>query len=171
MMQSFDNTFPLIAESAYVHSAAVVIGRVELGKGASVWPNAVLRGDIRKIIIGDKTNIQDGCVLHTGKYNLTVGENVMVGHNAVLHSCDISSRCLIGIGSIIMDGVKVGSGCIIGAGTVLPPSTVIPEGSVVIGNPYKITRQTTQEDIDYIIEHCAKYTKMADMYKRTARIL
>lgn len=171
MIQSVDNRYPDIPRSAYVHSTAVVIGDVKLGKKASVWPGAVLRGDLRSIIVGDYSNVQDNCALHTGKYNLTIAENVMVGHNVTLHSCDIGKRCLIGMGSIIMDAAKIGDNCIIGAGSVIPPRTVIPDGSVVIGNPYKIMRKTTQEDIDYILEHCEKYTRVADMYKRSANIL
>ncbi len=171
MIQSVDNQYPLIPRSAYVHSTAVVIGDVELGKEASVWPNAVLRGDIRKIIIGDRTNIQDGSVLHTSKYNLVVGDDVLCGHRVMMHSCEVGKQCMLGMGCIIMDGAKVGNNCIIGAGTVIPPNTVIPDGSVAIGNPYAITRNTTQEEIDYIIDRCKNYTKIANMYKRTANIL
>ncbi len=171
MIQSVDNNYPHIPKSAYVHSTAVVIGDVELGNEASVWPNAVLRGDIRKIIIGDRTNIQDGCVLHTSKYNLTIGDDVLCGHRVMMHSCDIGKQCMLGMGCIIMDGAKVGSNCIIGAGAVIPPNTVIPDGSVVIGNPYAITRNTTKDEIDYILDRCDNYTKVAKMYKRTANIL
>ena len=171
MIQSVDNRYPHIPRSAYVHSTAVVIGDVKLGKKANVWPGAVLRGDLRSIIIGDYTNVQDNSVLHTGKYNLTIGDNVMVGHNVTLHSCDIGKKCLIGMGSVIMDAAKIGNNCIIGAGSVIPPRTVIPDGSVIIGNPYKIMRKTTQEDIDYILDRCENYTKMADRYKRSANIL
>ncbi len=171
MIQSVDNNFPHVPNSAYVHSSAVVIGNVTLGKNASVWPNAVLRGDLKNISIGENSNVQDGCVLHTGKFKLTVGDNVLIGHNVTMHSCDIGRCCMIGMGAVILDAAKVGEYCIIGAGSVIPPGSVVPAGSVVMGNPYKIARKTTQEDREYIFEHCANYVRRAKMYKKTAKIL
>ena len=171
MIQSVDNNFPHIPNSAYVHPSAVVIGDVTLGKYANVWPNAVLRGDYRNIKIGDYTSVQDGCVLHIGKYNLTIGDYVLVGHNATLQSCDIGNCCIVGMGAIVMDAAKVGENCIIGAGSVIPPGAVIPSGSVVVGNPYKISRNTKPEDIDFILEHCKKYAQTAKLFKKTANIL
>lgn len=171
MIQSVDNNFPHVPNSAYVHSTAVVIGNVTLRKNASVWPNAVLRGDIKNIDIGENSNVQDGCVLHTGKFNLTVGDNVLIGHNVTMHSCDIGRCCMLGMGAVILDAASVGENCIIGAGSLIPPGAVIPPGSVVMGNPYKITRKTTQEEREYIFEHCAKYVRLAKLYKKTANIL
>jgi len=171
MIQVIDDRFPEIADSAYVHPAAVVIGDVELGEGANVWPGAVLRGDNKKIIVGKNTSVQDGCVLHTGKYKLTIADHVLVGHRAALHSCDIGAKCIIGVGAIVMDAADIGERCIVAAGTLIPPGKVIPPGSVVMGNPYKIVRQTTQEDIDYIVHHCRQYAELANTYKRTGDIL
>ncbi len=171
MIQSIDNNFPHVPNSAFVHSSAVVIGSVTLGKNASVWPGAVLRGDRKNIDIGDNSNVQDGCVLHTGKFDLVVHDNVLIGHNVTLHSCEIGRCCMIGMGAIILDAAKVGEKCIIGAGSLIPPGAVIPPGSVVMGNPYRITRETTQEEVEYIFEHCEKYVQTAKLYKKTAKIL
>lgn len=171
MIQSVDDRYPEIPHSAYVHPTAVVIGDVVLGEHASVWPNAVLRGDGRQIVIGAFSNVQDGCMVHTGKYKTVVHEHVVIGHNATLHSCEIGPRCLIGMGAVIMDGAEVGEGCIIGAGTVIPSGKVIPPRSVAVGNPYQITRKTTDDDIAYILSRCEKYVRVAKMYKRTGNIL
>lgn len=171
MIQAIDGRYPVIPISAYVHSTAVVIGDVVLGEHTNIWPGAVLRGDLKQIIVGDLTNIQDGCVLHTGKFKLEIADEVMVGHRAVLHSCEIGTRCLIGMGAIIMDAAKIGERCIVAAGTVIPPGKVIPPGSVVMGNPYKIVRETTQEDMDYIVSRCKNYAKLGKTYKRTGNIL
>lgn len=171
MIQAVDGRYPVIPSSAYVHPTAVIIGDVVLGENANVWPGAVLRGDLKQIVVGDMTNIQDGCVLHTGKFKLEIADEVMVGHRAVLHSCEIGPQCLIGMGSIIMDAAKVGERCIVAAGTVIPGGKVIPPGSLVMGNPYRIVRSTTQEDIYYIMEHCQHYAKLGKTYKRTGNIL
>lgn len=171
MIQAVDGRYPVIPSSVYVHPTAVIIGDVVLGENANIWPGAVLRGDFKRITVGDRTNIQDGCVLHTGKFKLEIADEVMIGHRAVLHSCEIGPRCLIGMGSIIMDAAKVGERCIVGAGTVIPGGKVIPPGSLVMGNPYKIVRNTTQEDIDYIVEHCEHYAKLGRTYKRTGNII
>ncbi len=171
MIQTVNGEYPVKPGSAYVHPSAVVIGCVKLGSESSVWPEAVIRGDMAEIMIGDKTNIQDCCVLHTGKLKLIVGNNVTVGHGAILHSCDIGDNTLIGMGAIILDAAKIGENCIIGAGTVIPGGKVIPSGSVVFGNPYQIVRQTTPGDIKYIEDACKEYVELSRNYIKTGNIL
>ena len=171
MIQTVNGKYPKMHASAYAHPSAVVIGDVVLDENASVWPGAVLRGDIKSIIIGKMTNIQDGCILHTSDFKLEIDEMVTVGHSAVLHSCEIGKCTLIGMGAIILDAAKIGENCIVAAGTLIPGGKVIPAGSVVMGNPYKIVRKTTQADIENTIQHCERYANHAKTYKRTGDIL
>jgi carbonic anhydrase/acetyltransferase-like protein (isoleucine patch superfamily) len=171
MIQTVNGKYPDKPKTAYVHPSAVVIGDVKLSKESSIWPGAVVRGDIAQITIGEGTNIQDCCLLHTGTLKLTIGSRVTVGHGAILHSCDIGDRSLVGMGAIILDAAKIGEDCIIGAGTVIPGGKVIPSGSVVIGNPYKIVRQVTPEDMESSKKNCDEYIELAKLYIRTGDIL
>ncbi|MDD5017199.1 MAG: gamma carbonic anhydrase family protein [Eubacteriales bacterium] len=171
MIQSFDGKFPIRPRSAYVHPSAVVIGDVTLGENSSVWPGAVIRGDIMGIVIGKKTNIQDNSVLHTSKFKVVVGDMVTVGHGAQLHSCEVGSGTLVGMGAIIMDAAKIGENCVIAAGTVIPGGTVIPSGSVVMGNPYSIVRKVTPKELEDVAMRCNNYVARSKMYIRTANIL
>jgi carbonic anhydrase/acetyltransferase-like protein (isoleucine patch superfamily) len=171
MIQTVNGKYPVKPKTAYVHPAAVVIGDVKLGKDSSVWPGAVVRGDLAEITIGEGTNIQDCCLLHTGTLKLTIGSGVTVGHGAILHSCDIGDGSLIGMGAIILDAAKIGENCIIGAGTVIPGGKEIPGDSVVIGNPYKIVRQVTPGDIAETKKNGEEYMELARLYIRTGDIL
>jgi carbonic anhydrase/acetyltransferase-like protein (isoleucine patch superfamily) len=171
MIQSIEGVIPVIPSDAYVHPTAVVIGDVALGARASVWPGAVLRGDLKRIIVGETSNIQDGAVVHTSDFKVEIGSYVSIGHRSVLHSCEIGSGTLIGSGAIILDAVKIGEDCVIGAGTVIPRGKVIPPRSVVVGNPYQIIRKVTQEDLDGTRAACERYAAFGVKYKRTGNIL
>ncbi len=170
MIQSINGVDPAKDRTAYVHSAAVVIGDVTLKKESSVWPGAVVRGDLSHIEIGERTNIQDGCLLHTTHLPLIIGNDVTVGHGAILHSCDIGEGTLIGMGAIVLDAAKIGENCIIGAGTLIPPGKVIPPRSVVMGNPFKITRNVTNEDLANNAEGVAHYVQQIKNYIKTGII-
>ena len=170
MIQSINGVDPAKDRTAYVHSAAVVIGDVTLKKESSVWPGAVVRGDLSHIEIGERTNIQDGCLLHTTHLPLIIGNDVTVGHGAILHSCDIGAGTLIGMGAIVLDAAKIGENCIIGAGTLIPPDKVIPPRSVVMGNPFKITRNVTNEDLANNAEGVAHYVQQIKNYIKTGII-
>ncbi len=170
MIQSINGVDPAKDRTAYVHSAAVVIGDVTLKKESSVWPGAVVRGDLSHIEIGERTNIQDGCLLHTTHLPLIIGNDVTVGHGAILHSCDIGAGTLIGMGAIVLDAAKIGENCIIGAGTLIPPGKVIPPRSVVMGNPFKITRNVTNEDLANNAEGVAHYVQQIKNYIKTGII-
>lgn len=170
MIQSINGADPAKDRTAYVHSAAVVIGDVTLKKESSVWPGAVVRGDLSHIEIGERTNIQDGCLLHTTHLPLIIGDDVTVGHGAILHSCDIGAGTLIGMGAIVLDAAKIGENCIIGAGTLIPPGKVIPPRSVVMGNPFKITRNVTNEDLANNAEGVAHYVQQIKSYIKTGII-
>ncbi|MEQ1717610.1 MAG: gamma carbonic anhydrase family protein [Hyphomicrobium sp.] len=136
------------AAKFWVAPNAVVIGNVVLEEDASVWFGAVLRGDNEPIRIGQRSNIQDGCVLHTDPgFPLSVGDDCTIGHMVMLHGCTIGRRCLVGIGSIILNGAKIGEECLIGANTLIAEGKDIPARSMVLGSPGKIVRQLSDDDV------------------------
>jgi len=130
---------------AFVADNATVIGNVSVGCDASIWFNVVIRGDNESIVIGDKTNIQDGSVLHADPgYPITLGTGVTVGHKAMLHGCTIGDYSLVGINAVVLNGAKIGKHCLIGANALVTENMVIPDGSLVVGSPAKIKKQLTQ---------------------------
>jgi carbonic anhydrase/acetyltransferase-like protein (isoleucine patch superfamily) len=158
---------PQIAASAYIDPQAVVIGDVTIGEHSSVWPCAVLRGDVNFMRIGARTNIQDGSVLHVMRDTnpLILGDDVTVGHAVVLHGCTIESRCLIGMGSIILNGAKIGTGSIVAAGTLVPERTIVAPGSLFMGQPGKLRRALTPEDLESIDRYAQRYVEYKETYK------
>jgi len=158
---------PQIAPSAYIDEAAVVSRDVVIGEDSSVWPCAVIRGDVHWIRIGARTNIQDGSILHVMKdlYPLILGDGVTVGHAVTLHGCTIESRCLVGMGSVILNNVKIGAGSIVAAGTLVPEGMVVPPGSLVMGHPGKVRRAVTPEDLESIDAYSARYVQYKDTYR------
>ena len=167
MLITYNGIEPSVDKSAYVAESAELIGRVTIGPRASVWPMAVLRGDIEPIVVGECSNIQDCCVVHTN-YDLpaVVGDYVTVGHGAVLHGCRIGSNCLIGMGAIILDGEVIGDNCLIGAGTVVPEKKVIPPGSLVLGLPGKVVRNLEPGEIKRIRDGAEEYFAFAEEHKK-----
>jgi carbonic anhydrase/acetyltransferase-like protein (isoleucine patch superfamily) len=151
-----------------VDQSAQIIGDVQLGEHASVWMNAVLRGDVHEIRVGHYSNIQDCSVLHgmKEKYGVYVGDYVTVGHSVTLHGCTIEDRCLIGMGCVILNGVRVGSGSIIAAGTLLPEGTVVEPKSLWMGSPGKFQRQLTKKDEDMILLYAENYLSYKESYRR-----
>ena len=135
----------MIAPSVFIARGAIVLGGVQLGKDASVWYNAVIRGDCERISIGEATNIQDLSMIHADPgYPCVVGSRVTVGHRVILHGCTVEDECLIGMGAIVLNGVRVGKGSIIGAGAVLLEGTEVPPGSLVVGIPGRVVRQVDE---------------------------
>src|SRR5437016_13847414 len=159
MIRSFKDISPQIPSSCYVDESAQLIGDVVLGEHASVWMNAVLRGDVHSIRIGAYSNIQDCSVLHGMKeqYGVFIGEYVTVGHSVTLHGCAIGDRCLIGMGSIILNGAKIGAGSIIAAGTLIPEKTVVEAGSLWMGSPGKFRRKLDEKDQEVILRYAKNY--------------
>jgi carbonic anhydrase/acetyltransferase-like protein (isoleucine patch superfamily) len=143
-----DEHIPDVADTAFVADSAEVIGRVTLGEGASVWFNAVLRGDSDTLTIGAGSNIQDGSVLHadTG-FPLVLGENVTVGHKVMLHGCTVGDESLIGIGAVVLNGARIGRNCIVGAGALVTEGKEFPDGSLIVGVPAKVVRQLSEAQI------------------------
>ncbi len=135
----------------WIAPSADVIGQVKLEKDASVWFGAVVRGDNEMISIGERSNIQDGCVLHTDPgFPLLIGADVTVGHMVMLHGCTIADHSLIGIGSIVLNGAKIGTNCIVGANTLIAEGKEIPDNSLVLGSPGKIVRQVKPEEVGHL---------------------
>jgi carbonic anhydrase/acetyltransferase-like protein (isoleucine patch superfamily) len=167
VIRTYRGRAPQIAATAYIDVAAVIIGDVVIGEGSSVWPCAVIRGDVNYIRIGARTNIQDGSVLHVMRdtHPLILGDNVTIGHAVVLHGCTIESRCLIGMGSIILNGARIGTGSIIAAGTLLPEGAVVPPGSLFMGQPGKLRRTLGPEDLDSIDRYAQRYVEYKETYK------
>jgi carbonic anhydrase/acetyltransferase-like protein (isoleucine patch superfamily) len=162
-----ERTLDIQGEDYFVADNATVIGSVVLENNASIWFNAVLRGDNDVITIGENANIQDGSVLHTdGGFPLRVGKNVTVGHMVMLHGCEIGEGSLIGINSVILNGAKIGKHCLIGANSLIAEGKVIPDGSMVMGSPGKIVRQLTPEQIQGLELSAKHYVENFKRYKR-----
>ena len=167
MIYDFEKNVPEVHPEAWVASNATIIGKIKLEKNSSIWFNAVLRGDIEFITVGENSNIQDGSVLHTDPgYPLTVGKRVTVGHMVMLHGCQISDDTLIGIGSIILNNAKIGKNCIVGANTLITENKTIPDNSLVVGSPGRVLRKVTDEEIKAILENGNHYVNISKKYKK-----
>ncbi len=170
MIRSFNGKSPQVDESAYVAESAQIIGDVVLGKNASIWDNAVLRGDIGQIIVGENSNIQDVSSVHnTQGVPVVIGKNVTIGHRVVLHSCSIGDNSLIGMGAIILDHVKIGKNCLIGAGAVVTPHTEIPDGSLVMGMPAKVIKPLSEAQVEGNIKNAQEYARLSAQYRQENR--
>lgn len=166
MISEFNQGVPDIEKAAFVSDSAVIVGAVSIGEGSSVWPQAVLRGDADRIVIGEKTNIQDASVLHPnfGK-PVIIADRVTVGHGAVLHGCEIASDCLIGMGSVILDGANVGENCIVGASALVPEGAVLKAGGLYLGVPARRVREINQTDTELIRKRALEYIELSLMYR------
>ena len=166
MIYKYGGQSPDIQSSVFIAESADVIGQVTLKENASVWFNAVIRGDCDHIEVGARSNIQDGAVLHCdpGK-PLIIGEDVTVGHNAMIHCLEVGDRTLVGINAVILDGAKIGSDCIIGANTLVKANAVIPDGSLVIGSPGLVVRQLDEQSKQFLLGSAAVYVEKAAKMK------
>ena len=155
-----------LGDDYFVAPSADVIGTVRLGRWASVWFNAVLRGDNDWIELGDGTNVQDGSVLHTDEgFPLVIGANCTIGHRAFLHACTVGDNSLIANGAMVLDGAKIGSFTIVAAGAFVPPRKIIPDGVVVMGSPAQVVRELTDRDRAYITGGAQHYRDNAQRYR------
>ena len=163
---SLGDRHPVLGPDAWVAPNAIVIGDVRLGNNASIWWNAVVRGDNDTITIGAGSNIQDGSVLHVDAgVPLTVGANVTVGHQVMLHGCTIGDESLIGIKSVILNRAVIGRHCIIGANSLIPEGKVIPERSLVMGSPGKVVRQLSDDEVARLLMAAEGYVENARRYR------
>ncbi len=167
MIKPFQKTHPTIHETVFIAESAIIIGDVEIGEQTSVWYGSILRGDVNYIRIGNRTNIQDGSVIHvSSKTHPTILEDeITVGHRVTLHGCYIERGCLIGIGAIILDGVRIGEKSLVAAGSLLTPNTIIPPHSLVIGSPAKVKRELTGEEITNLEKFWRNYVALSRIYK------
>jgi carbonic anhydrase/acetyltransferase-like protein (isoleucine patch superfamily) len=167
MLYQLDGVAPELAEDAWVAPTAVLVGRVILARGASVWWGAVLRGDNEPITIGPGSNVQDGCVLHTDPgFPLTIGESVTIGHQAMLHGCTIGDGALVGIGAVVLNGATVGEGALLGARSLLAEGKSVPPGTLALGAPARVVRELTEEERARIREGSRHYVENAARYRR-----
>ncbi len=159
MLRPYRGQLPRVHPSAFIDDSAQVIGDVEIGEHSSVWMCVVIRGDVHRIRIGRRSNIQDGTIVHVMKdtHPTVIGDDVTVGHAAVVHGCTIEDRCLIGMGAILLNGVTVGTGSIIAAGTLLPEGMQVPPRSLVMGAPGKVRRALSDADLDEIQMYADRY--------------
>ncbi len=168
MIEEFSGNRPEVAASAWVHRSACLVGRVKLGEDVSVWPGAVLRGDVDRVEVGRGTNIQDLAVLHpNGGKPVLVGEGVTVGHCAVIHGSVVGGHCLVGMGAIVMD-CEIGEYCVIAAGAVVTPGAKIPPRSMVMGTPGRVKRQLTAGECADLARSGKHYMELAGLYRREA---
>lgn len=174
MISPFEGHNPQIHATAFVHELAFISGKTRVGSDSSIWPMAVLRGDVNTITIGKRSNIQDGAVLHTshdsdysrpGGAPLSIGDDVTIGHNAILHGCTIGDRCLIGMGAIVLDGAIIENDSIIGAGALVPPGKVLASGHLWVGSPAVMARPLKAKELEFLVYSAKHYIAIA---KRTA---
>lgn len=162
LLSTYRRKKPLLGEGAYIAQGAVVIGDVAIGRHASIWHNAVIRGDINQICIGNFANVQDNAVLHVAEdFACEIGDWTTVGHAAILHACNIGHECLIGMGATVLDGAEVGEQSLIGANALVIGGAKISPGSMVIGNPAKVKRSLTCEERRGLREWAEKYVTNA----------
>ncbi len=145
-------------KKVYIAPGAVVVGDVVLEDQVSIWYNAVLRGDKGRITIGARSNVQDNCTIHEGT---TVGKGCSIGHNAILHGCTVGDNCVIGMGAIVLNGAVLGEHCLVGAGAVVTGKMNAPAGSLILGNPAKVVKPLSREQIDYIYGDAELYIQLA----------
>ena len=164
MIRKFNGKRPKIANSAFVSEAAYVIGDVFIGDYSSVWPGAVIRADFGRIEVGEKTCIEDHCVVH-GASDVIIGNGVIIGHGVILHCREIGDRVLVGNNATLLDGAQIGSFCIIGAGTLVPGGMKVPDNSLVMGIPAQIKGPLSPEQRLQLENGPEVYAKLAQQYK------
>ena len=167
MIESFQNKSPKIHETAYVTDDAIIVGDVEIGAESSVWFGSILRGDVNSIRVGERTNIQDGTIIHVSRqtHSTVLEDEITVGHRVTLHGCHIETGCLIGIGAIVLDGVRVGRNSLVAAGSLLTPNTQIPPRSLVMGSPAKVKRELSDAEVKDLEKFWRNYVELSRIYK------
>ena len=167
MLRPYRGRVPLVHATAFVDESAQVIGDVEIGPESSVWMSVVIRGDVNTIRIGARSNVQDGSVVHVMHHThpTRIGDDVTIGHAAVVHGCTIGDRVLVGMGAIVLNGVDIGDDSIVAAGSLVPERTRIPPRSLVMGNPARIRRALTDEEVALILDYSANYVRYKEDYR------
>lgn len=175
-LRTYKSITPSLGAKCYVDPSAVIAGDVVLGDDVSIWPLVAARGDVNKIRIGARSNVQDGSVLHVTRksaqnpegFPLIIGEDVTVGHKCMLHGCELGSRILVGMGAIIMDGVIVEDDVFIGAGTLVPPNKRLESGYLYVGNPMQKKRPLKESEMAFLKQSAINYVNLKDEYLEDA---
>jgi carbonic anhydrase/acetyltransferase-like protein (isoleucine patch superfamily) len=171
MLYSLGDRTPSVHDTAWVAPSAEVLGAVELQAGSSVWYTAVLRADVEPIVLGERSNLQDGVVVHTdAEHPTTIGSGVSVGHRAVLHGCTVGDDCLVGMGAVVLNGARIGAGSLVAAGAVVPQDTVVPPRSLVAGVPASVRREIDDPGLLRIRANAEVYVGLAELH-RSARVI
>ncbi|MCL2920185.1 gamma carbonic anhydrase family protein [Shewanella litorisediminis] len=171
-LRPYKGIAPKLGANVYIDEACVLVGDIELGDDASVWPMVAARGDVNHIRIGKRTSIQDGTILHVTRktpakpdgHPLIIGDDVTVGHKAMLHGCTVGNRVLIGMGAIILDGAHVSDDVILGAGSLVPPGKVLESGYLYVGSPAKQARPLTEAELKFLPQSAQNYVLLKDEY-------
>ena len=172
MIYSLGKLIPEISEAAFVASSATIIGSVAISAHASIWYGTVLRGDNDLIEIGERSNIQDGTVIHVDKGIPTrIDKNVSIGHSTMLHGCTIGEGALVGIGSVILDQAKIGPYSLVGANSLITEGKTFPDGSLILGSPAKRVRSLTDQEIEQLLANADIYVKRSIQYKTELRLI
>jgi gamma-carbonic anhydrase len=163
----FKGTLPTIADDCFIAPNATVIGDVVIGKGTNVWFGCVIRGDVHEIRIGERTNIQDGTIVHVArdKFPCLIGSDITIGHAAILHACTLEDGCFIGMGATVMDGARVESGAMVAAGALVPPGKVVRKGELWAGSPAKLMRPLSEAELAFFPVSVKNYVELARDYK------
>lgn len=166
MVKEFNGKYPSINETAYISESADIIGDVLIQDNVNIWFGARIRADINRIVIGENSNIQENSVIHIDiNHETIIGKNVTIGHGAIIHGCNISDNVLVGMGAIILNGSKIGKNTIIGAGSLITQNKRFEEGVLVLGNPAKVIRKLTDEEIESIHKSANNYVALSNKYK------
>ncbi|NVC96082.1 gamma carbonic anhydrase family protein [Vibrio natriegens] len=178
-IRSYKGIKPQLGERVYVDSTSVLVGDIVIGDDSSVWPLVAVRGDVNHIHIGERTNIQDGSVLHVthknqenpNGYPLIIGNDVTVGHKAMLHGCEIHDRVLVGMGAIVLDGAVIQSEVMIGAGSLVPPGKVLESGYLYVGSPVKQARPLSEKERAFLQKSSDNYVQNKNDYMNEVEII
>jgi len=155
----------MLGKTVFIAKSADVVGKVKLGNFISIWFQTVLRGDVDTITVGDRTNIQDGTVVHVAHgYPTVIGEGVSIGHNAIIHGCEIGNNVLVGMGTIILNGAKIGDNSIIGAGSLVTQGKIFPPNSLILGSPAKVIRELRGAEVKSIRDNAQEYLDIMEGY-------
>lgn len=167
LIKSVRGIAPQFGENCWFADNATIVGEVIMGRDCTVWFNAVVRGDVNAITLGDRVNIQDGAVIHCTyqKFATTIGNNVSIAHNAIVHGCTIEDKVLIGMGAIVMDGALIGTGSIVAAGAIVTQRTIVPPGTIYAGNPARFLKNVTPELEEVFMRTANNYVMYAEWFK------
>lgn len=167
MIMDFEGINPKINKNTYISESVDIIGNVEIDENANIWFGTRLRGDMNKIVIGANTNIQENSVVHVDVNSpCIIGKDVTIGHGAIIHGCTISDNVLVGMGSIILNNAKIGKNTIIGAGSLVTQGKIFPGGVLILGNPAKVVRELTDDEIKGIKSSADNYVNLSKRYKK-----